>query len=78
MVFSNSRKAIAPLSGRIQRDLEVAIAALERLAGEDKRAAGHRTSRLVTDFALNTALPVETRFSIVDAVLRDAEKNGLL
>jgi hypothetical protein len=78
MLFTNSRKAIAPLSGRIQRDLEVAITSLERLAGKDKRAAGHQTSRLVTDFALNTALPVETRFLIVDAVLIDAERNGIL
>jgi hypothetical protein len=77
MTFTRSREALAGVSGRIRQDLEAAIASVENLAGKDKQAAGHRTSRLVTAFALNGMLPIATRFSLVDAVLMDAENNGL-
>jgi hypothetical protein len=77
MIFTQSRKAAAVVASQIQRDLESSITSVEKLAGKDKRAAGRRMSRLVVDFALNYALPMTARFSIVDAILMDAEKNGL-
>ena len=78
MTFIQFWRAIAAVPGGIQQDLEAAIASVERLVGKDKRAAGRRMSHLGADFVLNKNAPVETRFSIVDAALVDAGKNGLV
>jgi len=77
MRFTESRKAIAAVSGKIQQDLEAEIVSVEQLADNDPQAAAFRASQLATTFALNYTLSVETRFSLVDAILTDADKNGL-
>lgn len=77
MRFTEFRKAIASVPRPIQRDLEATIASVEQLADHDRQAAGHRVHQLIVVFGLNYGLPVETRFSLADCLLTDAEKNDL-